>query len=205
MRYVIERRGPEITSEETRARSASDANVERHVEDLIRKQLLLVRGQGALAGLGLVASGASGPAAIPLAATTIVSDLASLSYFQIELSLKIAAAYGHDLTDHQARAREILHLHGFEMVAGDNLSGPLGAAGERVLKRLLMRYLRGPNLVAARELFRFVGIRFTRTGLLKAVPFVNVPAGAALADVTTRRTARKARLFYRPLAREEAS
>ncbi|MFC5063666.1 hypothetical protein [Actinomycetospora atypica] len=196
--YVIERRGPDISKEQAKAREEAGFGVEAYVDDLVKKQLLLVRGQGALAGLGFVAAGAAGPGVLPAATSVILSDVATLAYFQIDLSLKIAAAYGHDLIDREARAREILHLHGIEIIGGEALAAPLGAAGERILKRLLMRYLRGPALQAAKALFRFVGVKFTRTALLKAVPFINIPVGAAFADVTTRRSARKARQFYRP-------
>ena len=205
VRYVIERRGPEISGEEARAQQESDFDVETHVDDLVKKQLLLVRGQGALAGLSFVVAGAAGPGVVPAAATAILSDVATLAYFQVDLSLKIAAAYGHDLTDRDARAHEILHLHGIEIIGGETLAAPLGAASERVVRRLLMRYLRGPALQAAKSLFRFVGVNFTRAALLKAVPFVNVPVGAAFADLTTRRSARKARQFYRPSSYRKAS
>ncbi len=130
-------------------------------------------------------------------AATIIADLATLSYFQIELSLKIAAAYGHDLTDLETRAREILHLHG---LGDDRMEGKPSPrrreGGERAGKRLLIRYLRGDALKAAKSLFRFAGIKFTRTWLVKMLPFVNVPVGAVIADVTTRRSASNARKFY---------
>ncbi len=169
---------------------------------------MLVRGQGALAGLAVVAAeavaasetvvsvGGAVPVALSGMAVTIIADLATLSYFQIELSLKIAAAYGHDLTDFETRAREILYLHGLEMIGGQTLAPVVGKGGERVGKRLLMRYLKGDALKAAKSLFRFAGIKFARTGLVKMLPFVNVPVGAAIADVTTRRSASKARKFY---------
>ena len=82
------------------------------------------------------------------------------------------------------------------MIGGDNLGPVVGKGGQRVLKRLLMRYLKGDALKAAKAMFRFVGIKFTRVGLLKLVPFVNVPIGVAIAEVTTRRSASKARKFY---------
>jgi hypothetical protein len=212
IRHVIESEGPRLSMEADGHRCSSGFDVEEYVDRLIKGQLMLVRGQGALAGLAMVGAEAVATAeavAAPLAATTIaaaiIGDLATLSYFQIELSLKIAAAYGHDLGDHETRAREILHLHGLEMIGGDNLGPIVGKGGERVGKRLLMRYLKGDALKAARSLFRFVGIKFTRTGLIKMLPLVNVPAGAAVADITTRRSARKARKFYAILPPPEES
>jgi hypothetical protein len=207
-REVAQRRGPKLSAEAAGHRRSADFDVEEYVDRLIKRQLMLVRGQGALAGLAVIASEAvaasetvaSGGGAAPVAlsgmAVTIIADLATLSYLQIELSLKIAAAYGHDLTDFEMRAREILHLHGLEIIGGQTLAPAVGNGGKRVGKRLLMRYLKGDALKAAKSLFRFAGIKFTRTGLVKMLPFVNVPVGAAIADVTTRRSASKARKFY---------
>jgi hypothetical protein len=207
-REVTQRRALKLSAEAAAYRRSADFDVEEYVDRLIKRQLMLVRGQGALAGLAIVASEAAAAsetvvtagAAIPVGlsgmAVTIIADLATLSYFQIELSLKIAAAYGHDLMDFETRTREILHLHGLEMIGGQALIPAVGKEGERVGKRLLMRYLKGDALQAAKSLFRFVGIKFARTGLVKMLPLVNVPIGAAIADVTTRRSARKARKFY---------
>jgi hypothetical protein len=158
-------------------------------------------GAGAAAAAEVVAA----PLGVATIAAAILGDLVTLSYFQVELSLKIAAAYGHDLGDFETRTREILHLHGLEMIGGDNLGPVIGKGGERVGKRLLMLYLKGDALNAAKSLFRFVGIKFTRAGLIKMLPFVNVPAGAAVADITTRRSASKARKFYAMLPPPEES
>lgn len=203
VRHVVESEGPRLSAEADGYRCSSGFDVEEYVDRLIARQLMLVRGQGALAGLAIAGAEAAATAeavVAPLGVTTIAAailgDLATLSYFQIELSLKIAAAYGNDLGDHETRAREILHLHGLEMIGGDNLGPVIGKGGERVGKRLLMRYLKGDALQAAKSLFRFVGIKFARSGLIKMLPLVNIPAGAALADITTRRSAHKARKFY---------
>lgn len=212
VRHVIESEAPRLVDEAEGHRSADNFDIEEYVDQLIKRQLMLVRGQGALAGLSLVAAeaaasaevvgsaGLAAPVAVGGTALVILGDVATLSYFQIELSLKIATAFGHDLGDHQTRAREIIHLHGLEMIGGDNLGPVVGRGGERVLKRILMRYLKGDALKAAKAMFRFVGIKFTRVGLLKLVPFVNVPIGVAIAEVTTRRSATKARKFYALLA-----
>jgi hypothetical protein len=208
---VVQRRGPKLLAEAESHRCSADFDVEKYVDRLVKSQLMLVRGQGALAGLAVIASealaasetvasvGAAVPVALSGIAVTVIADLATLSYFQIELSLKIAAAYGHDLTDYETRGREILHLHGLEMLGGQTLAPVMGKGSERVGKRLLMRYLKGDALKAAKSLFWFAGIKFNRTWLVKMLPGVNVPVGAAIADVTTRRSANKARKFYATL------
>jgi hypothetical protein len=78
---------------------------------------------------------------------------------------------------------------------GENLAPVVGKGSERVLRRLLLRYLKGDALKAAKAMLRFVGVKFARVGVLKLVPFVNVPIGVAIAEMTTRRSARKARKF----------
>lgn len=91
------------------------------------------------------------------------------------------------------------------MIGGENLGPVIGKGGERVGKRLLMRYLEGDALKAAKSLFRFVGIKFARARLIKMLPFANVTAGAAIADITTRRSASEARKFYAKLPPPEES
>lgn len=208
VRHVVESRAPKLSAEAAAHRGAAGFDVEDYVDRLVKRQLMLVRGQGALAGLAVVAAegaaaaevvvaaGAAAPVAVAGMAAAIIGDLATLSYFQVELSLKIAAAYGYDLTDHETRAREILRLHGLELIGGDALAPVVGKGSERVGKRLLMRYLKDDALKAAKSLFRFAGIKFTRTWAIKMLPFVNVPVGVVIADVATRRTASKARKFY---------
>src|SRR3984957_3409003 len=135
---VVQRRGPKLLAEAESHRCSADFDVEKYVDRLVKSQLMLVRGQGALAGLAVIASealaasetvasvGAAVPVALSGIAVTVIADLATLSYFQIELSLKIAAAYGHDLTDYETRGREILHLHGLEMLGGQTLAPVVG-------------------------------------------------------------------------------
>lgn len=109
----------------------------------------------------------------------------------------VAAAYGHDPAAPD-RAREVLTLQGFAFAAG--ASGPAVAkASVRPLERLLLRHLRDESLAAVKAMFRFVGIRFTRTGLLKVLPVINVPAGSVVSDLTTRTVGRQAREYYRTL------
>jgi hypothetical protein len=208
VRHVVESRAPKLSAEAAAHRNAAGFDVEDYVDRLVKSQLMLVRGQGALAGLAVVAAegagaaeivvaaGAAAPVAVVGMAAAIIGDLATLSYFQIELSLKVAAAYGHDLADYETRAREILRLHGMEMIGGEALVPTVGKGGQNVGKRLLMRYLKGDALKTAKALFNFVGIKFTRAWTIKMLPFVNVPVGIVIADVTTRRSASKARKFY---------
>ena len=129
----------------------------------------------------------------------MLADLTSLAWIQVRLSLMIAAAYGHDLADGESRAKEILALHGLDTAIGTSAAPATGKALSRIARRLILRHLRGPSLQALKAMFRFVGIRFSRAALLRGLPAVNIPAGLLAADVTTRRSAGKARAYYRTL------
>lgn len=125
--------------------------------------------------------------------------MAALAAIQVRLSLMIAAAYGHDIDDIDARVSEILSLHSLEFTAAKSGAPVAAQAGQRVGKRLLEKYLRGALLQSLRSIFRLVGIRFSRAALVRGLPLMNIPANATVADVTTRRTAAKARVYYRTL------
>jgi len=59
-----------------------------------------------------------------------------------------------------------------------------------------MKYLKGATLVLVRQLFRYVGIKFSRAGLLRAVPLLAIPLSAAVNEVATRSLAKRAIKFY---------
>ena len=62
----------------------------------------------------------------------------------------------------------------------------------------------GSTLVLLEQLFRYVGIKFTRTGLVKAIPFIAIPLRAAVNETATRSLARRAIKYYdtRPSGRK---
>ena len=58
-------------------------------------------------------------------------------------------------------------------------------------------YLKGPTLVIVKEVFKKVGITFTRKGLEKAIPFgVGVVVGTATNKALTVYVGSKARDFF---------
>jgi hypothetical protein len=58
-------------------------------------------------------------------------------------------------------------------------------------------------LAAVKSMFRLVGIKFGRAALIRGLPLINIPTGMIVADVTTRRSAAKARKYYRTLPTEK--
>ena len=55
------------------------------------------------------------------------------------------------------------------------------------------------SAITLKSIFRLVGIKFSRAALVRGLPLINIPANATVADLTTRRTAAKARDYYRTL------
>lgn len=199
--HVVNTQGRDIAAKVEAQRSRPDFDLDSYVENVIKSHLMLARGQGAGGGAVIAVAAlpalAGGPGtAIAAATTAILGDLVALAWIQLRLVLHIAAAHGHDVTDPN-RANEILALAGIDLVAGQGGAPVVAAAGQRVGKRLLERYLKGSALQAIKGMFRLVGIKFSRAALVRGLPIINIPAGAVVSDVTTRRVARKADKFYR--------
>ena len=70
--------------------------------------------------------------------------------------------------------------------------------GAKAFTRLVQQHLRGSTLIAIKEVFKKVGIRFTRTAFEKAIPFgVGVVIGAGTGKALTWFVGNKARDFFR--------
>jgi hypothetical protein len=104
------------------------------------------------------------------------------------------AVYGRDTTSRETAA-ELLVLQGiYNTTEAARIA--LAEASKRVATRLVNMYAKGATLVLLKQLFRYVGIKFTRTGLLKAVPFTSVPLNAGVNGFSTRSLGKKATKFY---------
>lgn len=198
---VIEREG--LRAEEY-ATGAQQKWPEESLEDVVhrvtRSHVILARSEGAVAGAAMSGAEAwaaiTGGTATPAAVATFVGDLLGLAYIQARMVLIIGALHGHDPNDF-TRYKEFLTISG---LWGPETAAPVSEAAskgaQRILTRLLKRYLKGEPLKAATSLFRAVGIRFSRAGLIRIVPLINIPINAAMNDVATRAIARKAHAYY---------
>jgi hypothetical protein len=152
------------------------------------RHALLARMEGAAAGVpGSFAPG-------PGTALALLPDLGALAWLQSRMVVHIAAVYGHDTSDREMAA-ELLVLQGFYNTT-DAARVALTEASKRVATRLVNTYIKGGTLVLLKQLFRYVGIKFTRTGLVKAIPFIAIPLGAAVNETATRSLARRAIKYY---------
>jgi hypothetical protein len=121
---------------------------------------------GVVPGIGTVVAAFGGATA----------DIALTMKYQVEMTLAIACAYGRDITETKERD------HCF-LVAG---LGALNHAaqeggkkvGSKALTKMSQQYLRNGVLVAVKEVFKKIGITFTRKALEKSIPFgVGVAVG----------------------------
>lgn len=134
-------------------------------------------------------TGAAGILGLPV-------DLVLLAWIQNRLALCIAASYGHDMSDHQALAAELLAIQGVHN-SREIARKALNDVAQRTAKRLVLRHLRKQSLVVVKRLFMVVGIKFTRKALVeKGIPLISIPVSAGLNDVSTRALANQAIRYY---------
>jgi hypothetical protein len=172
---------------------------------VIRAHRRLARSEGAAAGLATSAAemttvfGTAGTTTLPALAVTLTGDLIGLAWIQTRMVLIIAALHGHDMSDGKERVKELLTLAGLQGSGATIAAEQAAARSQRVLKRLLLRYLRGEPLRAITAMFRLVGIRFARAGVIRLLPLVNIPVNALVSDAATRAVGKKAAEFYAEL------
>jgi len=123
-------------------------------------------------------------------------DLVLLAWLQNRLVLSVAAAYGHDMDDHLDRAADLLMIQGVHN-SREVAKKTLINATQKQLTKIILKHLRKEALVAVKQLFKVVNIKFTRKALLeKGVPLVAIPISAGINDVSTRLLANQAIKFY---------
>lgn len=186
---AVDRWGEQARRYAARVRRDHPDATSRQLAQMVKtRHALLARMEGAAAGVpGSVAPGAG-------TALAILPDLGALAWLQSRMVVHIAAVYGHDTTD-EDMAAELLVLQGFYNTT-EAARVAVTEAGKRVATRLVNTYIKGGTLVLLKQLFRYVGIRFTRTGLVKAIPLISIPLGAAVNEAATRSLARRAITFY---------
>ena len=99
----------------------------------------------------------------------VTADVALCMKFQIEMVMAIAHIYDHKILDEEQK-RVCFVIAGLGAI---NSSGQAGTkrVGSKAFTKLVQQYLKGPTLVAVKEVLKKVGITFTRKGLEKAIPF----------------------------------
>lgn len=114
---------------------------------------------GVIPGLGTVISTFGG--------ATV--DAAMTMKYQIEMTMALATIYGHDITNTEAQ-RICLIVAGLGTI-NEALKGSGKEMTKRAFVKVVKQYLSGSTLIAVKEIFKKVGINFTRKSIEKAIPF----------------------------------
>lgn len=135
-------------------------------EKILARYAKLSGGVGATSGLAAFVPGV-GTAIGAIGGAT--ADAAACMKLQVDMCICLAAAFGYDVADEDAR-----HLS-FLIAATGSLEKAGVQWGSQVASkagvRLLRQYLRGAVLQAIKEFFKKLGIVFTRKAIEKALPF----------------------------------
>lgn len=141
---------------------------------------------GVVPGLGTIISSLGGATA----------DAALCMKWQIEMVMAIAVAYGRDITIEDER-NLCLMIAGLGAI---NEASKTGAKtiGSKAFTNMLRQYLKGPALQGTKEVFKKLGVTFTRKAAEKSIPFgVGVIIGAGANKVLTKYVGSKAKDFYK--------
>lgn len=140
---------------------------------------------GVIPGIGTAVAIARGASA----------DAVACMKFQIEMTMAIATVYGHDiLIEEEKRLCYIIAGLGAMSEAAKEGGKTVGS---KAFVKLVQQHLKGATLQAVKEIFKKLGITFTRKALEKAIPFgVGVVIGFSANKGITWYVGTKARDFF---------
>jgi len=124
-----------------------------------------------------------------------VVDTAACMKFQIEMTMAIATIYGHNIeVEEEKRMCFIVAGLGAVNEAAKEGGKKLGS---KAFIKMAQQYLKGSYLVAVKEIFKKVGVTFTRKALEKAIPFgIGVIVGLSANKALTIYVGNKAKDFF---------
>jgi hypothetical protein len=97
------------------------------------------------------------------------ADAALSMKFQIEMIMALASAYGHNILLEEEK-RLCMLIAGLGAISEAAKEGSK-SIGSKAFIKMTQEYLKGSALVAVKEVFKKVGITFTRKAAEKAIPF----------------------------------
>lgn len=89
--------------------------------------------------------------------------------FQIEMTMALATVYGHDILNEEGK-RLCFMIAGLGAISEVAKEGGK-QLGTKAFISMANQYLKGATLITVKEIFKTVGITFTRTALTKTIPF----------------------------------
>lgn len=171
----------DIVDSAVKARSAAAT---RYAEQLERDNPTMSRSQMADIAVredalwaGLVGIGTGAIAAIPGLGTaiqlgTVAPEVAYLFYLQTVLVVYLCKIYDRKLSDEEIKIIALASLGGAAGV--EAIKQALTKATISASRKVILNVLKGTVLKTLKEILKKVGIRFTRVGLLKKLPFIAV-------------------------------
>lgn len=160
---------------ERRYRGSAAGHDGRVADAVVARYCRFAATSGGLTALAGVVPGIGTAAAMVGGSAT---DIAVSMKLQVDMCICLAETFGYDVAEPDARYLAFL------IAAGGALERAGVESGVRVASRagvnLLRRYMRGAALQVLKELFKKLGVTFTRKALEKALPFgVGVAFGAS--------------------------
>lgn len=114
---------------------------------------------GVIPGVGTLVSAIGGASA----------DLTICIKFQIEMTMALAHFYKHDIETEEGK-RICYLIAGLGAInKATQQSGK--TVGSKAFIKIVRQYLKGPTLKAVKEIFKKLGLTFTRKSLEKSIPF----------------------------------
>jgi uncharacterized protein (DUF697 family) len=172
---------------------ASDKDqAERIANHIISRYAKLAATSGGLTALSGVIPGIG--TAIAMVGGGLTDAVVGMK-LQVDMVMCLAEAFGHDLLEADA-----VHLS-FLIAAGSSLEKAGVETGVRIASKagvqMLRQYLKGAALQAVKEMFKKVGLVFTRKALEKAAPFgIGVVLGASGDYALTRFVGAQAKRWF---------
>lgn len=140
---------------------------------------------GVVPGLGTVLAAFGGA----------MADAALSMKYQIEMTMALAVVYGHDIEIEEEK-RLCLLIAGLGAINQAAKDGGK-ALGTKALVKVTQQHLKGATLVAVKEVFKKLGIVFTRKAAEKAIPFgIGVVIGFSANKTLTAYVGKRAKRFF---------
>lgn len=106
--------------------------------------------------------------AVAIAGGASADAVASIK-FQIEMTMALATVYGHDILIEEEK-RLCFIIAGLGAINEATKSGAK-SIGTKAITNVVNQYLKGATLQAVKEIFKKLGIIFTKKALEKSIPF----------------------------------
>jgi hypothetical protein len=186
---AVDRWGEQAREYARRVREQHPDATNRELADMVkRRHAVLARMEGAAAGVPATIAPIAG------AAASILPDLTALAWIQSRMFVHIAAVYGHDTTDRETAVEMLVVLGFYRSTEAARVA--VTEASKRVATRLVNMYLKGGTLLLLKQMARYGGVKFSRAGLLRAVPLISIPISAGVNELSTRSLAKRAIKMY---------